>query len=133
MTTRHCDVPSAAERPLPPRWERQSHGWVDVCGYDDLEPERGVAALVDGEQVALFRTFDGMLHAIGNRDPFSGAYLLCRGIVGSQGDTPTVASPLFKQVFDLRTGRCLAEPEVAVPVHEVRRAGDRVEIRVRSA
>ncbi len=102
-----------------------------MCGYEELVPERGVAALVAGEQVALFRTFDGMLHAIGNRDPFSGAFVLCRGIVGSRGDAPTVASPLFKQVFDLRTGRCLTEPDVAVPVHGVRLAGDRVQIRMR--
>jgi nitrite reductase (NADH) small subunit len=104
--------------------------WVKVCTYDDLLPERGVAALVGGEQIAVFRTFDGMLHAIGNRDPFSGAYVLARGIVGSAGDAPTVASPVFKQVFDLRTGECLADPSVAVPVYEVRRAGDAVEVRL---
>ena len=129
----HFDLVSATEHSRPPRWEGPSCGWSDVCRYDDLVPERGVAALVEGEQVALFRTFDGMLYAIGNRDPFSGAFVLCRGIVGSRGDAPTVASPLFKQVFDLRTGRCLTEPAVGVPVHEVRRAGDRVEIRVRRA
>jgi len=88
---------------------------------------------VDGEQVALFRTFDGMLHAIGNRDPFSGAFVLSRGIVGSAGDAPTVASPVFKQVFDLRTGRCLSDSAVTVPVHEVRRRGDAVEIRLRGS
>jgi nitrite reductase (NADH) small subunit len=104
--------------------------WTAVCRYGDLIPERGVAALVDGEQVALFRTFDGMLHAIGNRDPFSGASVLSRGIVGSAGDVPTVASPIFKQVFDLRTGHCLGNPAVSVPVHEVRRNGERVEIRL---
>ena len=107
--------------------------WVSVCSYDQLVPERGVAALVDGEQVALFRTFDGMLHAIGNRDPFSGAFVLSRGIVGSAGDAPTVASPVFKQVFDLRTGRCLSDSAVTVPVHEVRHRGDAVEIRLRGS
>ena len=107
--------------------------WTAVCRYDQLVPERGVAALVDGHQVALFRTFDGMLYAIGNQDPFSGAFVLSRGIVGSAGDAPTVASPIFKQVFDLRTGRCVADPEVAVPVHAVRRAGDAVEIRLRGS
>jgi nitrite reductase (NADH) small subunit len=106
------------------------HQWVAVCRYDELVPERGVAALVDGEQVAVFRTFDGMLHALGNRDPFSGAFVLSRGIVGSSGGAATVASPLFKQVFALRTGRCLTDPQVAVPVHGVRRRGDVVEIRL---
>src|SRR4051794_30644527 len=104
--------------------------WTVVCRYGDLVPERWVAALVEGEQVALFRTFDGMLHAIGNRDPFSGAFVLSRGIVGSAGDAPTVASPIFKQVFDLRTGRCLGDPAVAVPVHDVRRVGDQVGLRL---
>ena len=107
--------------------------WVAICAFDRLLPERGVAALVEGEQVAVFRTFDGMLHAIGNRDPFSGAFVLSRGIVGSAGDAPTVASPVFKQVFDLRTGRCLSDSAVTVPVHEVRRRGDAVEIRLRGS
>jgi nitrite reductase (NADH) small subunit len=106
--------------------------WVTVCHYDQLLPERGVAALVEGEQVALFRTFEGVLHAIGNFDPWSGAYVLSRGIVGTSGDAPTVASPVYKDVFDLRTGRCLGRPEVAVPVHDVRVGEDGVvEIRLR--
>jgi nitrite reductase (NADH) small subunit len=106
--------------------------WTPVCRYDQLLPERGAAALVGGEQVALFRTFDGMLHALGNRDPFSGAYVLARGIVGTHGAEPTVTSPLFKQVFALRTGRCVGEPAGFVPVHDVRRAGELVEIRLRT-
>jgi nitrite reductase (NADH) small subunit len=106
--------------------------WSAVCAFDALLPERGVAALVEGEQVAVFRTFDGMLHAIGNQDPFSGAFVLSRGIVGSSGDVPTVASPLFKQAFDLRTGRCLSDPDVAVAVHDVRRRHGAVEVRLRT-
>lgn len=96
-----------------------SDAWVRVCGYAELLPERGVAALVAGHQIALFRTFDGMLHALDNRDPFSGAYVLSRGIVGTHGDVPTVASPIYKQLFDLRTGRCLTEPDVCVTAHPV--------------
>lgn len=90
-----------------------------VCAYDALLPERGVAALVDGRQVALFRTYDGTVYALGNHDPFSGANVLSRGIVGSRGDVPTVASPMFKQVFDLRTGTCLDDPATAVPSYRV--------------
>lgn len=104
--------------------------WTAVCRYDELLPERGVAVLLDGTQVALFRTFDGMLHAIDNRDPGSGAYVLARGIVGSRGDVPTIAAPMFKQVFDLRTGQCLTESGVAVAVHEVRCVAGVVEVRV---
>jgi nitrite reductase (NADH) small subunit len=90
-----------------------------------------VAAVVGGEQVAVFRTFEGVLHAIGNDDPFSGAAVLARGIVGSHGDAPTVASPIFKQVFDLRTGQCLTEPDVRVPVFDARCVDGRVEVRGR--
>jgi nitrite reductase (NADH) small subunit len=107
-----------------------SDEWIPVCRYDELQPERGVAALVAGHQVALFRTFDGVLHALDNHDPFSGAYVLARGIVGTHGDIPTVASPIFKQRFDLRTGRCLTDPAVAVARHDVRRVAGTVELRL---
>ncbi|MEV0285384.1 nitrite reductase small subunit NirD [Kribbella sp. NPDC050820] len=90
-----------------------------VCQYDVLLPERGVAALVGGVQIALFRTHDGSVFALGNQDPFSGANVMSRGIVGNRGDVPTVASPMFKQVFDLRTGVCLDDPAVSLPVYAV--------------
>lgn len=102
--------------------------WTAVCRYDDLQPERGVAALIEDEQVAVFRTFDGSLYAIGNQDPFSGAFVLSRGIVGTRGDIPTVASPLHKQVFDLRTGVCLDDQATRVPVFAVRAQDGRVEV-----
>jgi NAD(P)H-dependent nitrite reductase small subunit len=74
---------------------------------EDLPRERGAAALVDGVQVALFRTFDDRVYAVQQHDPYSGANVISRGIVGTRGDAPTVASPMYKQVFDLRTGVCL--------------------------
>ncbi|GGO74793.1 nitrite reductase small subunit NirD [Nonomuraea cavernae] len=103
--------------------------WVPVCDYGLLLPERGVCALVDGRQVAVFRVFDGSVRAIGNLDPFSGAQVLSRGIVGSREDEPTVASPLHKQVFSLVTGVCLDQPEVVVPTYATRVCGGRVEVR----
>jgi nitrite reductase (NADH) small subunit len=84
--------------------------WTRVCEYDELLPGRGVAALSDsGLQVAVFRDRAGELYAVDNRDPFSGAYVLSRGILGSRSGAPTLASPMYKQVFDLRDGRCLDE------------------------
>jgi nitrite reductase (NADH) small subunit len=102
--------------------------WTAVCRYDDLQPERGAAALIDGEQVALFRAFDGTLYAIGNRDPFTGAFVLSRGIVGTRGGIPTVASPLHKQVFDLRSGICLDDETAAAGVFGVRVRDGLVEV-----
>ena len=81
--------------------------WEEVCSLSDLAPERGAAALVDGVQVALFRTHDDAVYALQQYDPYCGAHVLSRGIVGTRGEVPTVASPMYKQVFDLRTGRCL--------------------------
>lgn len=85
--------------------------WVAVCGLDDLAPERGAAALLDGVQVALVRLLGDEVLAVQQHDPFSDAHVLARGIVGSRlvdgVDVPTIASPMYKQVFDLRTGRCL--------------------------
>ena len=75
-------------------------------------------------------TDDG-LFAIDNRDPVSGAYVLSRGIVGSRGGVPTVASPLHKQVYDLRSGHCLDLPGVAVARHEARCRDGLVEVRLR--
>lgn len=104
--------------------------WTAVCPSADVPAEWGVAALVGDVQVALFRTHAGDLFAIGNRDPFTGAYVLSRGIVGSRGDVPTVASPLLKQVFDLRTGRCLDSADVMVPSYPVRERDGAVEVRI---
>jgi nitrite reductase (NADH) small subunit len=94
--------------------------WTPICPYDRLEPERGVAALLGDMQVAIFRTHDGTLHAIDNFDPYARANVLSRGIVGSRGDVPTVASPMHKQVYDLRTGACLDLPGVSVRTFPVR-------------
>lgn len=90
-------------------------GWTAICRVADLEIERGRAALLDDTQIALFLLHGGRVHAVQNLDPYSGANVISRGIVGSRQDVPTVASPMYKQVFDLRTGVCLdtqgREPE----------------------
>jgi nitrite reductase (NADH) small subunit len=91
----------------------------DVCALEDIVPWTGVCALVAGQQVAIVRTGDG-LFALGNFDPFSKAFVLSRGIVGDKGGVPKIASPIYKQTFDLRTGRCLEDPRVRVPTYEVR-------------
>ena len=90
-----------------------------VCAADAVPLEGGVAALVDGVAVAVFRTHDGTVFAIGNIDPFSGASVLSRGIVGTRGDVPVVSSPMYKQAFDLRTGACLDDEAVTVPSYDV--------------
>lgn len=91
---------------------------LPVCRLADLVVERGAAVVVDGRQVALFRLHDGAVRALSNRDPFSGAYVLSRGIVGDRAGRAVVASPVYKQAFDLATGQCLDDPAVSVPTYE---------------
>jgi nitrite reductase (NADH) small subunit len=92
---------------------------VPVCRYDDLLPELGVRALVGDAHVAVFRTADGDVYAIDAVDPFSGASVLSRGVVGTHRDAPVVVSPMHKQRFDLRTGRCVDDPSARVRVYAV--------------
>ena len=107
-------------------------GWVDICALERLSADRGVATLIDGRPIAVFRRLTGDLHAIDNIDPISRASVLSRGIVGELDGRPTVASPMYKQRFDLGTGECLDDPLVAVGVHDVRAVDGIVQVRPRA-
>ncbi|MGH3350768.1 MAG: nitrite reductase small subunit NirD [Nocardioides sp.] len=97
----------------------QTATYITVCRLDDIDPETGIAALVRGEVVAVFRTVDDRIFALSNFDPFGHASVLARGILGTRGDVPFVASPLLKQPFSLETGVCLDDPSVSVATYEV--------------
>ena len=87
----------------------------------DLVPGRGVAVLLPGgAQAGVFLLPNGMIYAIDNVDPYAGAAVLSRGLTGDRRGEPTVASPLLKQVFSIRTGVALDDPRVAVPTYAVR-------------
>ena len=102
--------------------------WAAVCSFDHLVPDRGVCALIDGEQVAVFRLSSGEVCALANRDPFSGAYVLSRGLVGCRDGEPVVVSPMHKQAFSLRTGVSVDEPSTSVDVYSVRISEGMVEV-----
>jgi nitrite reductase (NADH) small subunit len=106
---------SLAERP-----SRSGLSWTPICRLESLTCERGVAALIDGHQIALYRLADDTVRAIGNRDPFSGANVMSRGIVGTRAGATVVFSPMFKQAFSLDSGSCLDDPGKAVPWYPVR-------------
>lgn len=94
--------------------------WVPVCELNDILLHAGVAAKVNGKQVAIFRVEEEVLYAISNFDPFTKANVLSRGIVGSKGGVYKVASPLLKHSFNLETGEYLDDPTIKVPTFEVR-------------
>ena len=95
--------------------------WVTVCGLADIQPNTGVCALLNGEQVAIFRIADvDQLYAVSNYDPFSKAYVLSRGILGDRQGILKVASPIYKQNFNLKTGECLDDESVKIATFPVR-------------
>lgn len=102
--------------------------WTTVCRLDALAIDRGAAALVEGHQVAVFRLASGDVFAVDHRDPFSGANVMARGLVGTRGDKSTVASPIYKQVFDLATGQCLDDESVTLRAWPVRVVDGMVEV-----
>lgn len=93
--------------------------WTSVCALQDIYPNTGVCALINGEQVAIFRVGE-TVYALSNYDPFSKAYVLARGLVGDRNGTLKVASPIYKQNFSLTTGQCLDDEQISVPVYPVR-------------
>jgi nitrite reductase (NADH) small subunit len=101
--------------------------WVTVCPLSRIIPNTGVCALVNDEQVAIFRVEDAV-YAIANFDPFSQAYVLSRGIVGDRQGIPKVASPIYKQNFNLMTGECFDDETVKLKVFPVRVLDDQVQV-----
>jgi nitrite reductase (NADH) small subunit len=103
--------------------------WVDVCGLEDIWPNSGAAALVSGIQIAIVRVGDSdTVYAISNFDPFSEAFVIARGIVGDRAGRAKIASPIFKQSFDLETGVCLDDVQVVLATYPVRVRDGRVEV-----
>ena len=101
---------------------------ITLCQQKDLIANSGICAIVEGQQVALFYlpSETPQVYAIGNWDPIGKANVLSRGIVGDIGERLVVASPLYKQHFDLQTGECLEDSEVSVPVYSVELVADQV-------
>ncbi|HTA17804.1 MAG TPA: nitrite reductase small subunit NirD [Polyangia bacterium] len=134
MTLLTLTLPSEATRPRPAN-ESALHDadWHAVCALDDIDPDTGVCALVCGRQVAVVRVGEGDdVFALDNFDPFSHAFVLSRGIVGDRNGVAKIASPLYKQSFDLRTGRCLDDASVAVRTWPARVRDGRVEIQMQA-
>lgn len=110
-----------------------------ICNLNDIIPETGVCALVDGKQIAIFRTKHNHLFALDNYDPFSQANVLSRGLIG--GTTVTndagideailyVASPIYKQRFNLGTGQCLDDESVTLNIYQVALEDSKVVVNV---
>jgi nitrite reductase (NADH) small subunit len=111
--------------PAPP-----TRTWQRACRVDDLEPSWGEAVLLRAKQIALVLFSPREIYAVEHQDPATGSYVMARGIVGSKGDRPTIASPLHKQVYDLGTGECFTHPELVLSTYRTRVVCGFVEVEV---
>ena len=101
--------------------------WIDVCALHDITPNTGVGALVGGQSVALFRVgTEKRVYALSNKDPFSQANVMSRGIIGDLQGERVIASPIYKQHFSLATGRCLEDKDQKLLVFPTKIQDDRV-------
>jgi nitrite reductase (NADH) small subunit len=103
--------------------------WVTVCPLSRIIPNTGVCALVGDRQVAIFRVGEAV-YGVDNYDPFSQAFVISRGIVGDRQGVPKVASPIYKQNFNLLTGECFDDETVRLTVFPVRVLDGQVQVGV---
>lgn len=102
--------------------------WFPVCQLRDLEDSWGEAALINGQQLALFRVGEDEVFAVSHADPATASHVMARGVLGSRGDMYTIASPLHKEVYSLATGECFSRPELSLDTFPVRVVAGRIEV-----
>ena len=103
--------------------------WQTVCQITDIQPNTGVCALFNNEQVAIFRVGEtDEVYALSNYDPFAKAYVLSRGLVGDRQGITKVAAPIYKQNINLQTGEYLDDPNIKIPTYFVRVANGEVQL-----
>ncbi|AEF54301.1 nitrite reductase small subunit NirD [Marinomonas posidonica] len=96
--------------------------WTVLCEQADLIEGAGIAAMLDGQQLALFYVPESeqKVFAISNWDPIGKANVLSRGLLANLKDQWSVASPLYKQHYELLSGQCLEEEGVQIPTWSVK-------------
>jgi len=103
--------------------------WIKICELETIFPSTGICALVDGQQVAIFRpNDDNQVYALNNMDPFARSNVLSRGVICEHQDQLWVASPLKKQRFNLIDGHCLENSDVSIETYQVRVMEGKVEV-----
>ncbi len=110
----------------------QDKQWFDICELIDILPSMGRCALFNDKQIAIFRVITPSgtedFYAIDNFCPFSNANTLSRGITGNLDGKTVIASPIYKQHFDLSTGVCLEDESVKVNTYLVRLEGGTIQL-----
>ena len=110
-----------------------ANNWVTVCSDTDLVTNSGVCALINEQQIALFKIKSAhheQLFAVSNWDPIGKANVLYRGLLGSVKDSTVIISPLYKQRYCLETGQCLDDDGIKLTVYPVRIEQSQVQLQL---
>jgi NAD(P)H-dependent nitrite reductase small subunit len=103
--------------------------WVGMGKIADFPIEGGATVKYGNVQLAVFHFASrNEWYASQNMCPHKRAFVLSRGIIGNQGETPKVACPLHKKTFSLKSGECLTGDEMSVKVFPVRIVDDEVQL-----
>ncbi|MEX2187779.1 MAG: nitrite reductase large subunit NirB [Pirellulales bacterium] len=95
--------------------------WVRVGDEVDFPKDGGATIKYGDVQIAVYNfTSRGQWYASQNMCPHKNAFVLSRGILGTQGESPKVACPLHKKTFSLDSGQCLSGEDLGVKVFPVR-------------
>jgi len=95
-------------------------GFMDVAAAGELPVGRVKAFTVGEERVAVCHTKKGFF-AVDNTCPHRGGPLAEGDIIGEE-----IVCPWHLWGFDVATGLCAGNPDIAVSTHEVRIEGDRI-------
>lgn len=98
--------------------------FVEVLNTSDLPVGRVKAVTVEGRTIAVYHTDSGF-HATDNTCPHRGGPLAEGDLIGEE-----ITCPWHLWGFDVATGKCAGNPEIAVAAHEVRVEGDRVMVKL---
>ena len=98
--------------------------FLDIAATSDVPLGRARAFQAGGQTVALYHTASGFF-ATDNVCPHRGGPLAEGDLIGDE-----INCPWHLWGFDVKTGLCAGNREIAVATHEVRVEGDRILVRV---
>jgi NAD(P)H-dependent nitrite reductase small subunit len=98
--------------------------FVEIANTADVSVGRAKAFTIDGRTIALYHTHEGFF-ATDNTCPHRGGPLAEGDLMGNE-----IVCPWHLWGFDVATGACTGNPEIAIATHEVRVDDDRVLVSV---
>ena len=98
--------------------------FIEIANTADVPVGRAKAVVVGGRTIALYHTADGF-YATDNVCPHRGGPLAEGDLIGNE-----ITCPWHLWGFDIETGLCAGNSDIAVAAHQVRVEGDRVLVKL---